>query len=162
MSTSAPTLVSPTPAPVEPGWKEFARSPLVPVALAVSAGLIIDRYTETTLAGELLVSGLAMLAWLVARIRKSDSAAIWLWLAAGALAAAHHHTHRHAFAPDDIGTFTGPRLAVVRVRGTLDEEPARFRPAKPDPLMTVQKVETTVTVLAVTSIETPDGWTPTR
>ena len=160
MSTAAPIPANSPPAPVEPAWKEFARSPLVPVALAVSAGLIVDRYTETPLAGELLVSGLAMIAWLVAKKRKSDSAAIWLWFAAGALAAAHHHTHRHAFAPDDIGTFTGPRLAVVRVRGTLDEEPARFRPPKPDPLMTVQKIETTVTILAVTSIETPDGWKP--
>lgn len=158
MSTASPSSV--TPVPAAPAWKEFARSPLVPVALTVSAGLIVDRYLEAPLAGELLVSALAIIAWLASRWKKSEASAIWLWIAAGALAAAHHHIHRNNFAPDDIGTFTDARLAVVRVRGTLDEEPARFRPPRPDPLRTVQKSETTITVLAVTAIETPEGWKP--
>lgn len=148
------------PTPIEPAWREFARSPLVPVALAASVGLIADRYLDVPLAAELVVCAVGILAWLLSRWQKSGAAVVWLWIAAGALAAAHHHVYRNGFAPDDIGTFAGERLAVVRVRGTLDEEPARYRPPKPDPLRTVQKVESTLTVLAVTSIETPDGWKP--
>jgi competence protein ComEC len=159
MSTASPPM--PTLVPAEPAWKEFARAPLVPVALAASVGLILDRYAAPRLAGELLVCGLAIAAWLVvSRLRPRESAAVWLWLAAGALAAAHHHMHRNAFADDDIGRFTTDRFTVVRLRGTLDEEPARFRPPKLDPLRTVQKTETTVTVLAVTAVETPSGWQP--
>ena len=76
MSTASPS--SPTPVPAEPSWKEFARSPLVPVALAASVGLIIDRYLEVPLAGEFAASGLGVLAWLASRWKKSDAAAIWL------------------------------------------------------------------------------------
>src|SRR4051794_34220609 len=96
--------------PVEPGWKEFARSPLVPVALATSAGLVADRYLEAPLAGELLTSALAIVAWIVSRFRRSESSTVWLWLAAGTLAAAHHHLHRNQFASDDIGAFAGERF----------------------------------------------------
>jgi competence protein ComEC len=144
-----------------PAWQEFARSPLVPVALAASAGLCIDRYGEPRWIGEVLVAALALVAWFVSRRTgpRTELSAFWLWFAVGALAAAHHHLHRQ-FDADDIAGFATERLAVARVRGTLDEEPARFRPPKHDPLLTVQKSETTVTVLAVTAVETPDGWRP--
>ncbi|HXD85452.1 MAG TPA: DNA internalization-related competence protein ComEC/Rec2 [Urbifossiella sp.] len=128
------------------------------MGLAAGAGLIADRYFEVPLNGEFLLTALAIAAWILAQWRHSPSAAMWLWLAAGALAASHHHIHRHGFAADDIGNFTHDRLTVVRIRGTLDEEPARFRAPRPDPLMTLQKTETTTTILAVTNIATADGW----
>lgn len=149
-----------TPVGTVPAWREFVRAPLVPVAVAACIGLLVDRYAEPRFAGEALLAGAALVAWVVSRVRQSPNAAVWLWLAAGALAAGHHHLHRHQFGSDDISNFAGDRLTVARVRGTLDEEPARFRPPKPDPLLTVQKSETTVTVLAVTGIETPEGWRP--
>src|SRR4051812_19053155 len=102
MST-APDTSAPAPPPPEPAWKEFARAPLVPLALAVTAGLIADRYGSISANGGLLASGAALLAWVVARARSSASAALWLWVAAAALAAAYHHAHRHSFAADDIG-----------------------------------------------------------
>ena len=107
MATPAPTPA--TPALVEAAWKEFAWSPLVPVAVTVSVGLVVDRYLEVPLAGELVVSALGILAWVASRWKKSDVAALWLWIAAGGLAAAHHHINRQEFAPNDIGTilFTG-------------------------------------------------------
>ncbi|HEY3787503.1 MAG TPA: DNA internalization-related competence protein ComEC/Rec2, partial [Urbifossiella sp.] len=129
-------------------------------ALAVSIGLLTDRYLHATLSGELIAATAALFAWLASRFKNSRAAAVWLWIGAGALAAGHHHLHRDGAAPDDIGRFTGERLSVVRVRGTLDEEPARFRAPKFDPLLTLQKSETTSTVLAVSSVATPDGWQP--
>src|SRR6185437_9951575 len=159
-------VVNPGPAspritlPPEPAWREFARSPLVPVGLAASVGLIADRYLEAPLNGEFLLTALAVAAWLFAQRQRSLTTAVWLWLAAGALAAAHHHIHRHGFAADSIGRFTSDRVNVVRIRGTLDEEPARFRAPRPDPLLTLQKTETTTTILAVSQIATADGWQP--
>jgi len=130
----------------------------MPVALAASVGLLLDRYGEPRFVGEALVAGFALAAWVLSRGR--PFAAMWLWLAAGALAAGHHHLHRHQFAADDIARFAHEKFAVTRVRGTLDEEPARYPAPKPDPLLTVQKFETTTTVLAVTEIETAEGWRP--
>jgi len=160
MSFAPPDPGPPPTAPVEPAWKEFARAPLVPVGLAVTVGLVADRYGELPLAAELLVAAGGLLAWVVSRSRKPGPAVVWLWLAAGALAAAHHHTHRTTFAADDIAAFAPDRPTPAHLRGTLDEEPARFRPPKPDPLLPLPKPETTVTVLAVTAVETPGGWTP--
>lgn len=160
MSLAVPDPGSQPVTPPEPAWKEFARAPLVPVALAVSAGLVADRYAQLPLAGELFAAASALVVWLVARTRQTGVALAWLWIAAGALAAAHHHAHRNLFAADDIGAVAPERLSPVKVRGTLDEEPARFLLPKPDPLLSIPKSETTGTVLAVTAVETPAGWKP--
>ncbi|MFO0800850.1 MAG: ComEC/Rec2 family competence protein [Gemmataceae bacterium] len=141
-------------ATAEPAWREFARAPLVPVALAAAIGLVIDRYAVPPLAGELLTAGGGVVAWGVSR------RAAWLWLATAGLAAAHHHTHRAAFAADDIAGFATARPAPARVRGTLDEEPARFRPPRADPLVGRPMPAPASTTLAVTAVETSDGWRP--
>jgi competence protein ComEC len=146
--------------PPEPVWCEFARAPLVPVALAATAGLIADRYGNLPAAAGWVVGLVGVVVWLVARSCDARSAAVWLWAASAGLAAAHHHTYRHSFAPDDIATFAPEVPKPARVRGTLAEEPVRYRPPKPDPLATEQKTESTSTVLAVTMIETRDGWVP--
>jgi competence protein ComEC len=160
MSPAVPDPVAPSPPPVEPAWTEFARAPLVPVGVAAAVGLLADRYADVPLAAELLAAVVGLAAWVGTRAREPEFAPLWLWVAAGALAAAHHHAHRHSFAPDDVGTFAPDPPTPVRLRGTLDEEPARFRPPKPDPLLATPKPETTVTVLAVTAADTPDGWKP--
>ncbi len=109
-------------ATTDPAWREFARAPLVPVALAAALGLVIDRYLLPPLGAELLVAVGALIAWGVSR------RAAWLWLAAAGVAAAHHQTHRTTFAADDVATFATAHPTPARVRGTLDEEPARYRP----------------------------------
>ncbi|MDB5313588.1 MAG: ComEC family competence protein [Gemmataceae bacterium] len=160
MSSALPHPVSSPAPPPEPAWKEFARAPLVPIALAASVGLVLDRYGQPALGADLVAAVLALVLWVSTRTRKPLLAPVWLWISAGALAAAHHNAHRNGFADDDVGTFAPERPTPAKIRGTLDEEPARFRPPKPDPLFATPKVETTVTVLAVTAIETPQGWRP--
>src|SRR5579871_4321378 len=145
--------------PAEPAWKEFARSPLVPVALAATAGLILDRYIGVPLDGSIAAAFGCLIGWSVARARQSLSAPAWLWLAAGALAAAHHHD-RHTVPADDIGTLAPDAPSPAVLRGTLDEEPTRYRPPKPDPLLALPKVGTSVAVLNVSAIQTGAGWKP--
>jgi len=142
----------------EPPWREFARAPLVPVALAATLGLIVDRYADVSSFAELTVGFAALVAWIVGRER--PSAPMWLAVAAAGLAAAHHHNHLHSFDSIDIGNVAPDVPTPVRVRGTLDEEPVRYRPPKPNPLVTEAKGETTSTVLAVTAIEAREGWVP--
>lgn len=150
--------------PPGPAWKEFTEAPLVPVAVASAVGLVLDRYGQLPLAAELLVAAGGLVAWAVSRGRNARSAVAWLWLAAGGLAAAHHQTHRTAFGADDIAAFATAKPTPARVRGTLDEEPARFRPPRPDPLVGRPQAATASTVLAVTAVEPataggrPAGW----
>ncbi|MBA4190818.1 MAG: hypothetical protein C0467_22760 [Planctomycetaceae bacterium] len=158
MSSSLPPPDDPRYRPPEPPWREFARAPLVPVALAATLGLIVDRYAGASSFAALSVGFAALVAWLVGRSR--PSAPMWLAIAAAGLAAAHHHNHLHSFEPNDIGYMAPDVPTLVRIRGTLDEEPMRYRPPKPNPLVTEPKGETTATVLAVSAVETRDGWAP--
>ncbi len=153
---TAPT--APTKPPPEAPWREFARAPLVPVALAATLGLILDRYAGPPAAAWTAAAGGGFLAWLVAFRRRSPAAGLWLAVAAAGLAGWHHHAYRTSFAADDIGAFAPEQPVLVRVRGTLDEEPVATPPAKPDPLLAVQKGESSTTMLALTEIHTADGW----
>ena len=154
---SSPPPDPPTRPPPQAAWREFARAPLVPVAVAVTVGLVADRYGPVPLPVSLFAAAGGLVGWFAARPRASDAAAVWLWLAAAALAAAHHHDRRHTFAPDDVGRVAPDHPTPVRLRGVIDDEPAHYR-ATPDPLLTIPRGDTTVTTLKVTSIATADGW----
>src|SRR5262245_40574401 len=133
MGATDPDTPAPEPLP-EPAWNEFARAPLVPVAVAATIGLVADRYGSAPFSASLVTAALAWSALAAARRRKCASAPVWAGVAAPAMAAAHPHAPRHSVAADDIGAFAPDRPAPARVRGTLDEEPVHFRTAKPDPL----------------------------
>jgi competence protein ComEC len=156
----APDIPEPPAPPPEPAWKEFARAPLVPVAVAAAVGLVADRYGQLPGHLTLLAAVVGLVGWLIDRHRQAPLTPAWLWLTAAALAAAYHHDYRHSYPADDVGTFAGDQPAPALVRGALDEEPARYRAPKPDPLLTLQRPETTTAVLAVTAIDTPEGWRP--
>lgn len=146
--------------PAEPPWVEFARAPLVPVALAATAGLVTDRYVGTTTEADLLVAVAGLVGWLALRNRRPTSVVL-LWLAFAGLAAGYHHTHRHAFAVDDIGEVAKAEPSLVRVRGVLTEDPVtRFAP-KADPLAPVLRTDRDAVELRVTGLMAKDGgWLP--
>jgi competence protein ComEC len=146
--------------PPEPPWREFARAPLVPVALAVSAGLLADRYVGVPSDASVIAAAVALVGWWFTRRATPLVAFGWQLVCVAACAAAHHHTYRHPVAPDDVARYTRDAPTAVRVRGTLDEEPDRFRPPRYDPLLTVQRTGTSVGVLAVTAVEDVAGWQP--
>lgn len=150
MSTAAPAFAS------EPPWREFARAPLVPIAVAATLGLIADRFLGTPLAGELLVAAAGIGGWIAARFRHP----VFLWVAFAGLAAAHHHDHRHGFPPDDIGTFASEQPHLARVRGILLDEPTTKLAPKNDPLAGMNTHDRDTTVLRVTEITSADGWVP--
>jgi competence protein ComEC len=146
----------PPPAP----WREFARAPLVPVAVAISVGLIIDRYGSVPESAGWAVAIVGVVVWVLAIIRKAETATVWLWIASVGLAMTYHHTYRHNFPIDDIGAFASEAMQPARVRGTLIDEPSRYSLPKYDPLVTEPKAGTSNTILAVRAIATPDGWRP--
>src|SRR5262245_22877649 len=68
-----------------PPIKRIWRAPLVPVALAVTFGIVLDRYISVPLPVSLLTAACALLAWAVARNgRQSGLALIYLTLSEAA------------------------------------------------------------------------------
>jgi competence protein ComEC len=121
---------------------------------------VADRHGQVPETAGWIVALAGIIGWFVAQRRGSASAVVWLWAAAAGIAAAHHHVYRHSFPADDIGTFARETMTPARVRGRLLDEPSRFTAPKHDPLDSEQKPGTTSTVIAISSIETRDGWTP--
>ena len=160
MSAPSPLTDDAPRRPPEAPWREFARAPLVPVALAATAGLIADRYAGVPLSAGLLAAVVALAGWFFTRTASPRAAFIWLLVCVAALAAAHHHAWRNSFRANDIGRFAKESPHAIRVRGELADEPDRFRPPRHDPLLTMQREATSSGLLDVTAVEAAEGWQP--
>ncbi len=150
----------PDPPPPDPPvpWREFAAAPLVPVALAVTFGLIADRYVGMPTLSGFAVAAAGLIGWAV--FRAKSFAIVWLWVAFAGLAAAYHHAHRHEFPPDDIARFARPEPVILKVRGVLADEPTTRKHNTTDPLAPARRTDLDVCTLDVTGVETPAGWQP--
>src|SRR5437899_295615 len=151
--TTPPSILRPRPV-----REMIAESPLVPVALAASLGLVVDRYLKPPVVVELALLVVAIVVGIVMLRRGHRLAPVALWCGFGALAALHHYQHRNLFAADDIGNYTGDEAKLVRLRGTLGEEPTPFRPGRADPLASFMRPDPTRSVLEVREILTDGGW----
>ena len=105
---------------IEPIW----RSPLVPVALAATVGVVLDRWFGLPVISMLLAALVAITASLAfAHYHRSLLALPLLWTAVGTLGAAYHHWHRDVHVPDDISYFASEERRPALVRGVVDTEP---------------------------------------
>lgn len=145
----------------EPAWREFARAPLVPLAMASGCGLVVDRYAGVPQAFGFALAALGLVGWLLAYRRQHTSLALWLWVCAMGLSAAHHHTQRFAYPDDDIGLFASDGQAIAHVRGIVDESPVVRKNSPTELFGPARKVERAVTVLDVTERRGEGGiWLP--
>src|SRR5947209_8101464 len=135
-------------------------APLVPVALAVTAGVALDRLLGVPLqiSAFAFLGGLA--GWMVAARRSFDRGLPWLWLALAALGALHYRQYRDVYPADDIGPAATEEPRLVRLRGRLVEAPMTSGPAKPDPLRSLPPSESSRGVVAVTHWQARDDWLP--
>ena len=139
MASAATPPLSARAAPPESVW----RAPLVPAALAYTAGVLLDRYAAVPFAVSLLLTAGGMLGWLVARLRgRTRLPLVFLALAGAAFGAAYHHYRRDVYPADDVGEMATAEPRPVQMRGFLDEEPA-YTPARPDPLRSLEAGEST-------------------
>src|SRR5579875_2930341 len=75
------------------------RAPLVPAALALSAGILLDRQFSLPLPGSLIAAAVCLAAWFCARTSSHPGLPlIYLALAGAAFGAAYHHYRRDTFA----------------------------------------------------------------
>jgi len=143
MSAAPPTLRS----------DHLWRAPLVPVALAATLGVSLDRYVGLPLPISLIVAVAGLIAWAVALFGcRSGLAAAYLWLTVAALAAGYHRCRRDWYAADDIGNVAKPEPQPAQLRGVLEEEPAVHKQPPPDSLRGLPEGDTTLAVLAVTQM----------
>lgn len=135
-------------------------APLAPFAVAATAAIVADRFLPCPSEVWFVMAAAGLALWVAAVRRKDLLPAAGLWVCAGGLAGAHHHAWRNDFPADDVGNLASVEPRLVRVRGTLDEEPSVRRHPAPDPLVSRPRPDTGATVLAIREIEAGTSWTP--
>jgi competence protein ComEC len=141
------------------------RAPLVPVALAFTAGIVLDRLVVIPIVSSLLALIGGLVAWLLCcRRQRSREALCCLALAVVGCGAGYHHRHCHLYPTDDIGELAPAEPRPVRIRGVLTAEPV-YRPARSpdqrtleDQLRSRDQAESTAGLLWVQSIYLADQW----
>jgi competence protein ComEC len=141
----------------DPLWQ----APLALVALAATAGLVLDRHVPIGLPISLGTAAVGLLAWLASWLRRVHrQAVVFLCLTTAALGAAYHHWHIHSYAADDIGHFVRAEPKPAHLRGVLEEEPITPRQPPEDVLLSFHHGETTTAMLAVTEVCHAGTWVP--
>src|SRR4051794_7019770 len=77
------------------------RAPLVPIALAVTAGVVLDRYLALYPTASLALSAVGLVAWYFARGR--GAGLFCLLVVCAGCGAAWHHLRRDVYPDDDVG-----------------------------------------------------------
>jgi competence protein ComEC len=131
------------------------------VAIAVSAGIVLDRYVSIPLAFSLLAAFAALVSWAIASLgRRSTLPLIYLWLSIAALGAAYHHLHRDTYPADDIGYYATAEPRLIHLRGVLEEEPSVVIRPRHDPLQSYPHPDEGLALLRATHLEHQETWLP--
>jgi competence protein ComEC len=135
------------------------RVPLVGAALAVTAGIVLDRYLSLPLFLTLLATGCSLVVGVVMlAMRLERFALVSLLLTGVAVGAAYHHYRHDWFPPDNIGNLADETPLLVELRGVIDEEPLHSAAVKNDPLRSRDRGELTMLVLRATQIRRDGAW----
>lgn len=118
--------------------------PLVPVVVAVAAGIFVDRYRPLPIHAWWLATAAGLALWLLLwTLRRERWAFVALLLSAAVLAGAWHHCRWSLFRDDDVGHFAR-RAAQPVCLEAIATASARLIPARPpDPLESVAGGERT-------------------
>lgn len=137
------------------------RAPLAPVALAFTSGIVLDRFGGVPFSLSLIAVVVCLAAWAICRGGQPAGLPLaYLLGAVLALGAAYHHWYRDLVRADDVGNLALAEARPARLRGVLIEEPVfHGRPAN-DPLRTMPRPASTVSVLQATGYQTSDAWLP--
>jgi competence protein ComEC len=170
-ATGAPTVAHDK-GTVSPPDDRIFRAPLVPVALALTAGIVLDRYAAVPLGISLLVAVAGIVTWAVTFFGgKPGLAVIYLGVCVLALGAGYHRGYRNVYAADDIGEFVMVDSRAAQVRGVLDEEPSiqsqppssplrSIPPPKVEGAQEAEETNATVAVIRVSQLRRADDWMP--
>lgn len=146
----------------ERGFEPIASAPLFPVALAATAGILVDRFWPMSPAFSAVLASAALVAWLTHR-RDASRGEPFLLLAAAALFAAWHRLDQEPPSARGLRELAGKSPASVRLRGRLTGPPTTT-PATDEVWLSIPRPETTrlevaVSAVVVGEVETPLGGT---
>jgi competence protein ComEC len=140
-------------------FQSIWRAPLVPVALALTAGIVMDRHFDLPIAVSLLAAFAALLALVAASAgRQTGLAVVYLCVMVAALGAAYHQWHRHVFAEDDLGEFVQDDPRPTRLRGVIAEEPTVSLQPDHGGLQSFRRPDPTVAVIEVARLHDRRDW----
>ncbi len=143
-----------------PATGNFWRAPLVPIALAATAGIVLDRRLGIPLGWSLGAILACVAAWAVHAPTKQERLAVfYLWLAFLFAGAAFHQWRRHYFDAGDIRHFVAVDPTPARLRGDVESEPVVTRGVKSD-LHTFATQDSSRFVLGVTEWRKHGEWQP--
>lgn len=136
----------------------FRQAPLLPIAGACTAGILLDRYVGVTPAIIIVgLGGATLAAWALRTRRRYALAALWfaaLWLGAG-----RHYLQQQRPA-DDVSHFATPNGQLVRLRGIVLDGFTPTEVVRPDPLRSRSGGARGAGVIDVTQRWHGDGWQP--
>jgi competence protein ComEC len=148
----------PTGPPPRPAYTIW-QGPLVPIALAGTAGIVLDRYAGTPLVSTLFAAVAGLIAWAIASSGRSQGLAlVYLWGSIAALGAAYHHYWREGVAADDIGHFASADPQPILLRGVLESEPTIVWRVRNDPLRSFERSDSTRAVFRARRLKQRDDW----
>ena len=132
--------------PQLPVWS----APLVPVALAMTIGIVADRFGVIPLPASLGCALVCVLAWLIFTNTKYQWLALfYLWSGVAGLGAAYHHWQRYHVDANDVRQFADYDGRPTRLRGALATAPITQK-GQTDALRTFPTRDTTRFVLRAT------------
>jgi competence protein ComEC len=141
--------------------KSVWRSPLTAAALALTAGIFLDRRLSPPMTVSLIASAVCLAAWFCARASSHRGLPLlYLALAGAAFGAAYHHYRRDVYAADDIFHFAKDEPIPAQLRGIVDDEPIHRRAPPHDPLSSQVRGGSTVALLRVHEVRRGGNWLP--
>jgi competence protein ComEC len=144
----------------QPASESFFRAPLVPATLAITGGIVVDRFISTPTVVALLFAVVCLILWAVLTyLRANRLALVYLALTGVGFGAAYHHFRRDDLAADDLSRFAPDEPRPVRMRGVVDEEPLRL-PGAVDPLRSTEQPPHATLVIRATQIDERGDWRP--
>jgi competence protein ComEC len=108
-----------------PTGESVWRSPLLPPALAVTAGVVADRCLELPFVIELLTAAGFLVAAVIAARRRLGL--VYLLAALAALGAGYHQWRCRLVRADEVGLLAQREAQPARLRGVVAEGPRRLR-----------------------------------
>ncbi|HJT76455.1 MAG TPA: hypothetical protein VJ739_04565, partial [Gemmataceae bacterium] len=107
-ATATHALSSTLPTAQDAAGGSVWHAPLLPVALAATAGILLDHYAGVPLLVSLVLAVAGLVAWFRLRDRPAPLPLACLGVTVVALGATYHHYRHDVYPADDIGNYATP------------------------------------------------------
>jgi competence protein ComEC len=145
--------------------QSLQRAPLGLIAVAGTAGIVVDRYLGIPLSVSLLVAVVGgILTWMIwFSGGKPGLAFVYLGMSVAALGAGYHQGYRNVYPANDIGVYVSADARPVQLRGIVDEEPRiQWQPPTNGlysiPRSDLGRTDPTSAVIRVSQLRSGDDW----